>query len=219
MARLIPPLSALALLLLPALSGANERPVDLPDAMLLSSFTEMCRFWTEDSIAQEKAQKPVDRSTLATCAWMLHSQAQIQAGRDAQTYDAWSETQPVLTRDRANDAAFLHYYRQYISQFAASREEEDRSQGKEVREISELNYEALRYGLIAAENVSPVRLRMLRLLVTDALRDGRVDVEEYAMLRPVIYDSSILRSTGVLSLTEARQALTDELAREGSSAR
>lgn len=104
-------------------------------------------------------------------------------------------------------------------QLAASGENKVKSQGIEVREISSLNYEAVRNGLIAAEYVSPVRFRMLKLLVNDALSDGRIDVEEYAVIRPVIYDSSVLRSTGTLSLSEARQAVKDALAREGHSAR
>lgn len=104
-------------------------------------------------------------------------------------------------------------------QHAASGENKVKSQGIEVREISSLNYEAVQNGLIAAEYVSPVRFRMLRLLVNDALSDGRIDVEEYAVIRPVIYDSSIPRSTGALSLPEARQAVKDALAREGHSAR
>lgn len=206
------------LLMMPGLAGAQEKPADLPDAMLMTSFTEMCRFWTEDSVAQEKAQKPVDRSTLATCAWMFHSQAQLKAGRVAQSYDAWSATQAPLTGNSLNDAAFLQYYRQYIAQFAAPSKEEDRSQGKEVREISARDYETLQYGLIAAYGTSPVRLRMLRLLISDALRDNRVDVEEYAVIRPVLYDSNTLASSGALSLPEARQAVKDELAREAHSA-
>lgn len=95
----------------------------------------------------------------------------------------------------------------------------ERSHGEEVREISALNYEDLRYGLITAQYISSVKPRMLRLLVNDALRDGHIDVEEFAVIRPIIYDSSALQSTGTLSLSEARQALTDELAREGSSPR
>ncbi|ROC77441.1 hypothetical protein [Enterobacter hormaechei] len=102
---------------------------------------------------------------------------------------------------------------------AASGENKVKSQGIEVREISSLNYEAVRNGLIAAENVSPVRFRMLKLLVNDALRDGRIDVEEYAVIRPVIYDSSAERSTGAYSLQEARQAVKDALAGEGDAAR
>ncbi|HHD8103968.1 TPA: hypothetical protein ACOXWE_004577 [Salmonella enterica] len=217
MAR-FPRLTALALLLLPTLSGANERPADLPDKVLLSSLTDMCRFWTEDSIEREKEQKPINRSTLATCAWMFHSQTQMQAGRDAQTFDTWSATQLPLTGNSLNDAAFLQYYRQYISQFTASWKNEDRSQGNEAREISARDYEAMHYGLIAAQQTSPVRLRMLRLLIIDALRDGRIDIEEYAVIRPVLYASNTLVSSGALTLPEARQALKDELAREESTA-
>lgn len=207
-----------ALLLIPAFAGADEKPADVPDAMLMTSFTEMCQFWTQDSIEKEKAHEPVARSTLSTCAWMFHNQALRKAGRNALPFDSWSATQMPLTGKSLDDAAFLQYYRQYIAQYQTSSKEEDRSQGKEVREISARDYEALQYGLIAASETSPVRLRMLRLLVNDALSDGRIDVEEYAVIRPVLYDSNTLASAGALSLPEARQAVKDELAREAHSA-
>lgn len=206
------------LLLLPIMAGAQNKPADLPNKILLSAYMDMCYIWSEAIPAQGKPLKSTDRTTLATCAWMLHSKAQLRDGKSALPFDAWAATQPVLTSDKMNDSAFLKYYQQYIEKYSAPADSEGSSHSNEVREISARDYEAMHYGLIAAQQTSPVRLRMLRLLIIDALRDGRVDVEEYAVIRPVLYASNTLTSSGALTLAEARQALKDELAREESTA-
>lgn len=212
-------LSALSLLMLPALAGAQVRPADLPRTALLSAYTDMCRIWESEIPAQGRHLLSTDRPTLATCAWTSESQALIRAGRAAQTYDAWSASHPVLTGGQADDATFLSYYRAYMAPFSASGKQDGYQQGNEIREISARDYEAQQYGLIEAQQTSPVRFRMLRLIVADAMRDGRVDAEEFAVIRPVLYDSSGLVSSGALSLEDARQALSDELARTGDAAR